>query len=146
MNSPLPLITVDKLHVHTVSAHKRLAVERCVDIRGVWDRRTHQSDACEGWLRKPTQDLRGSAAAHLQMPRAMQHLKDRAATQCFTWQHMHVYAAWSFMICLCILTFQLADLRFTVRPLLVTVHFILIKKSLPVLMSLPLLPYTGPAN
>lgn len=41
-------------------------------------------------------------------------------------------------------TFQLADLRLTVRPLLVTVHFILMKKSLSVFSSLCLLPYTGP--
>lgn len=38
------------------------------------------------------------------------------------------------------LTFQLADLRLTVRPLLVTVHFILMKKSRSVLSSLPFLP------
>lgn len=38
------------------------------------------------------------------------------------------------------LTFQLADLRLTVRPLLVTVHFILMKKSMSVLSSLPFLP------
>lgn len=37
------------------------------------------------------------------------------------------------------LTFQLADLRLTVRPLLVTVHFILMKKSRSVLSSLPFL-------
>lgn len=42
------------------------------------------------------------------------------------------------------LTFQLADLRLTVRPLLVTVHFILMKKSLAVLSSLCLLPYAEP--
>lgn len=39
-----------------------------------------------------------------------------------------------------LLTFQLADLRLTVRPLLVTVHFILMKKSRSVLSSLPFLP------
>lgn len=37
------------------------------------------------------------------------------------------------------LTFQLADLRLTVRPLVVTVHFILMKKSLSALISLPFL-------
>lgn len=42
------------------------------------------------------------------------------------------------------LTFQLADLRLTVRPLVVTVHFILMKKSLSVLSSLPFLPKALP--
>lgn len=37
-------------------------------------------------------------------------------------------------------TFQPADLRLTVRPLLVTVHFIRMKKSRSVLSSLPFLP------
>lgn len=145
VNHFLPLITVDKLHVHTVSAHERLAVERCVNIWGMWNRRAQHSDAGEGWLWKPTQDLRGTAAAHLEVPRAMQHLTDRPATPYFT-KHMHICAAWRCMICLCVLTFQLADLRLTLRPLLVTVHFILIKKSLPMLISFPLLPYTGPVN
>lgn len=36
-------------------------------------------------------------------------------------------------------TFQLADFRLTVRPLLVTVHFILMKKSRSVLSSFPFL-------
>lgn len=36
-------------------------------------------------------------------------------------------------------TFQLADFRLTVRPLLVTVHFILMKKSRSVNSSLPFL-------
>lgn len=38
------------------------------------------------------------------------------------------------------LTFQLADLRLTVRPLLVTVHFIRMKKSRLVLCSLLFFP------
>lgn len=44
------------------------------------------------------------------------------------------------------LTFQLADLRLTVRPLLVTVHFILMKKSRSVLSSLPFLPKPLPGT
>lgn len=44
------------------------------------------------------------------------------------------------------LTFQLADLRLTVRPLLVTVHFILMKKSRSVLSSLPFLPKPLPGK
>lgn len=43
------------------------------------------------------------------------------------------------------LTFQLADLRLTVRPLVVTVHFILMKKSLSLLSSLPFLPKALPS-
>lgn len=44
------------------------------------------------------------------------------------------------------LTFQLADLRLTVRPLVVTVHFILMKKSRSVLSSLPFLPKPPPGT
>lgn len=44
------------------------------------------------------------------------------------------------------LTFQLADLRLTVRPLFVTVHFILMKKSRSVLSSLPFLPKPPPGT
>lgn len=41
-------------------------------------------------------------------------------------------------------TFQVADLRFTVLPLLVTVHFILMKKSRSVDISLLFFPKPGP--
>lgn len=155
INISLPLIAVDKLHVHTVSAHERLAVERCVHAGGVWDGCAQHSNAREGRFGKPTQDMRWAAVAHLQMPRAMQHLTDRAATLYITSLHFFQRINKYFydvcecsILCsnMCVLTFQLADLRLTVRPLLVTVHFILIKKSLPVLISLPFLPYTGPAN
>ena len=43
-------------------------------------------------------------------------------------------------------TFQLADLSLTVRPLLVTVHFILMKKSRSVHSSLPFLPKPLPGR
>lgn len=45
---------------------------------------------------------------------------------------------------LCCPTFQVADLRLTVRPLLVTVHFILMKKSRSVDMSLIFFPKLEP--
>lgn len=41
-------------------------------------------------------------------------------------------------------TFQVADLRLTVRPLLVTVHFILMKKSRSVDISLLFFPKPEP--
>lgn len=154
-NTSLPLIAVDKPHVHTVSAHKRLAVQGCVHGGGVGYWCTKHSNTCEGGFGKPTQDLRWAAVAHLQLPCAMQHLTDRAATLYITLLHfferikrlyLDFYAVHECSFNVCLRTFQLADLRLTVRPLLVTVHFILIKKSLPALISLPFLPYTGPAN
>lgn len=48
------------------------------------------------------------------------------------------------LLCLKYGTFHVADLRLTVLPLLVTVHFILMKKSRSVDISLLFFPKPGP--
>lgn len=165
-NKPSPLITVGELHVHAVAAQEGLAVERRVYVGRVWDGLAHQHGAGERRLLDATQDSGRTPAVHLQVSGAVQHLQKEERLVTFSsWVSNFQYyttrlisrvfevrpklyctaACWSLNKWQP-LTFQLADLRLTVRPRFVTVHFILMKKSRSVLSSLTFLLKPLPGN
>lgn len=73
----VPVITVSKLHVHAVAAQEGLAVERRVDVWGMRDGLAHHDHTGERRLFETAQHARRTAGTHLQMARAVQHLKEQ---------------------------------------------------------------------
>lgn len=132
----LPVITVSKLHVHAVAAQKRLAVERCVDVWWMGNGLAHHDHTAERRLFKTTEHSCGTAVTHLQVPCAVQDLQEQPLSLCYKKSDSRS----ALVLKEKLFTFQPADLRLTVRPRFVTVHFILMKKSLSVFSSLPFFP------
>lgn len=104
----------------------------------------HDDEAGEqGLLVAAQTPVRGAVVVDLQLPSAVQNLETSrggSGVGLRAWGGAHL----GLSPCLVLPTFQVADLRLTVRPLLVTVHFILMKKSRSVDMSLLFFPKPEP--
>lgn len=76
----VPVITVSKLHVHAVATQEGLAVERRVYVWWMGDGLAPHDHTGERRLFKSTQHSCGTAIIHLQVPCAVQDLKEQPAS------------------------------------------------------------------
>lgn len=69
-----PVIAVGELHVHAVAAEEGLAVQRDVHVGWVLDGLTHDNETGQRLLVPAQTAVRGAAAIHLDLARAVQNL------------------------------------------------------------------------